>query len=127
MNGLHLMLQCNECVLAQLGTPMIVNEQRECVKCPKLDLAPVKGKVRAMNKFLYKYKNSAAGLTDLLRASFVFDSVASIKAAVRTIEDYERFEKATEENVAKFEKYREYKRIVKLKDRFTKRPENGNS
>jgi len=129
MNGLHLMLKCNECVLAQLGAPMTVNEQMECVKCPKLHLAPVKGKVRAMNKFLYKYNSSAAGLTDLLRASFVFNSVASIKAAVRTIEDYEGFEKATAENVAKFTKYQQtkYSRIVKLKDRFTNRPSNGNS
>lgn len=45
----------------------------------------LKGKERAMYKFIYKYNCNARRLTDVLRASFIFHDIASIRLAVGVI------------------------------------------
>merc|ERR1712098_254849 len=54
-------------------------------KCYKLSTAPIKGEVRTMYKFVYKYSCDASKLSDIVRASFVFKDASSLWAAVKTI------------------------------------------
>lgn len=48
---------------------------------------PIKGKVRAMYKFIYKYKYDARELTDIVRTSFIFEDAPSLWKAVETIDN----------------------------------------
>jgi len=54
----------------------------------KLQVAPLKGKARAIYKFIYKYGYNARRLTDVMRASIIFDDLDSIRVAAEVINEH---------------------------------------
>lgn len=48
---------------------------------------PIKGEVRAMYKFIYKYEYDARQLTDIVRTSFIFKDAPSLWKAVEIIDN----------------------------------------
>merc|ERR1712098_732849 len=52
----------------------------------KLSLAPMKKMPRAMYKFVYKYQCNANALTDVLRVSYIFEDLDSLRKAATIID-----------------------------------------
>jgi len=59
-------------------------EHMKCESHP----APIKKKTRAIYKFIYKYGYDATRLTDVMRASFIFYDLQSIREAAKIINDH---------------------------------------
>jgi len=55
------------------------------MRCKKLVVGNLKGQVRAMYKFIYKYNCNARRLTDVLRASFIFEDLETLREGAEVI------------------------------------------
>lgn len=72
-----------ECKVSQPRTGTLGDLMAQCGG--EVSVAPMKGKVRAMYKFIYKYSCDARQLTDVLRTSFIFDNLDNLSKGAKII------------------------------------------